>query len=472
MSGTITINSTDLINAVKPQLLQMPEITLQPCSYIIYTDGRNYCAKNGSTGEIEYYDTDASNVIQYAINNVDVSGGGKVFIKSGTYPITKTIDPKSNIIIEGEGWNTVLQYALSNPNPVIEGYNVSKVVLKNFVVDGMDINSGEKDLIHFAHSSYIRIEGLEIRNKKGTHNGDAIDMDDVTYFWVLNNYIHDIDGGGIHPSNADSPPYYGSCKGVIAYNILINTNRVANKAPIHVSGDSTLTGATPPQDIIIIGNYIDTSPDYGIFIQSLKISIIGNIIKNVGTGIMVSPFGSTASEAIDIIGNIIESTTASHGIVLYASTSGLVKKVSIVGNSIRNAYKSGIQLTSATETTIVANNVYNPGWGSFQDAPGTSKYIVAFNIFEKYIVTQQSPRIVRGNIGYLTENSGVAKISAGSTSVTVSHGLATTPSKVLITPLGQPQGKLWVENITSTSFNIATDTAPTVDLNVAWYAEV
>jgi hypothetical protein len=29
-----------------------------------------------------------------------------------------------------------------------------------------------------------------------------------------------------------------------------------------------------------------------------------------------------------------------------------------------------------------------------------------------------------------------------------------------------------VENITSTSFDIVTDTAPTSDLNIAWYAEV
>jgi hypothetical protein len=50
--------------------------------------------------------------------------------------------------------------------------------------------------------------------------------------------------------------------------------------------------------------------------------------------------------------------------------------------------------------------------------------------------------------------------------------LATTPTKFQITPLGQPPGKLWVENITSTSFDIVTDVLPTSDLNVAWYAEV
>ena len=75
------------------------------------------------------------------------------------------------------------------------------------------------------------------------------------------------------------------------------------------------------------------------------------------------------------------------------------------------------------------------------------------------------------NPSYLSRNMGQAMIPANTTRVTVSHGLAKAPTKVLITPLASPPGKLWVENITATSFDIVTDTAPTVDLNVAWYAE-
>ena len=69
-------------------------------------------------------------------------------------------------------------------------------------------------------------------------------------------------------------------------------------------------------------------------------------------------------------------------------------------------------------------------------------------------------------------NKGVATIPANSTRVTVTHFLGNPPSKFLITPLSQPPGKLWVENITSTSFDIVTDTAPASDLKISWYAEV
>jgi len=72
----------------------------------------------------------------------------------------------------------------------------------------------------------------------------------------------------------------------------------------------------------------------------------------------------------------------------------------------------------------------------------------------------------------LYNNAGQATIPANSTRVTVQHGLDKRPTKVLITPLASPPGKLWIENITTTSFDIVTDTAPTADLNIAWYAEV
>jgi len=66
---------------------------------------------------------------------------------------------------------------------------------------------------------------------------------------------------------------------------------------------------------------------------------------------------------------------------------------------------------------------------------------------------------------------GTATIPAGSTSVTVNHGLAAAPKKVLVTPAGN-LGAVWVSSITSTSFTINCSTAPTADTTVYWYAEV
>jgi len=75
------------------------------------------------------------------------------------------------------------------------------------------------------------------------------------------------------------------------------------------------------------------------------------------------------------------------------------------------------------------------------------------------------------NLYWLKRNSGTATIASGATSVTVNHGLVCTPSRVMVTPLGQPSGNLWVSNITSTSFTINISSAPSANLSVAWLAE-
>jgi len=77
-----------------------------------------------------------------------------------------------------------------------------------------------------------------------------------------------------------------------------------------------------------------------------------------------------------------------------------------------------------------------------------------------------------GGLILFTENSGVATIPAGKTRTRVEHCLTSTPSKILITPLTPPPGKLWIENITETTFDITIDTTPKEELRIAWHAEI
>jgi len=92
------------------------------------------------------------------------------------------------------------------------------------------------------------------------------------------------------------------------------------------------------------------------------------------------------------------------------------------------------------------------------------------------VVDRPSPLKTFSELGggtiLFTENSGVAAIPAGETRTSVEHRLASKPSKILITPLTSPPGKLWVENVTETTFDITTDTTPREDLKIAWHAEV
>jgi hypothetical protein len=74
---------------------------VEESSYIIFTDGSKYHARSGSTGAIEYSDTDASNVFQYVADKL-MNDGGTIFVKTGTYVFSKSVRLWSSIHVIGE----------------------------------------------------------------------------------------------------------------------------------------------------------------------------------------------------------------------------------------------------------------------------------------------------------------------------------------------------------------------------------
>ena len=84
------------------------KIPLQPFNYLIYREGNVYHAMNGKNGAVEISGTEPAEVIQYAVDKVNLAGGGTVFIKAGEYyfPYGKRVYIKDNIAIKGEGRST------------------------------------------------------------------------------------------------------------------------------------------------------------------------------------------------------------------------------------------------------------------------------------------------------------------------------------------------------------------------------
>jgi len=111
-----------------------------PYSYLIWTDGTTYYAKNGETGAIEYSGTDAVTVITNAINSIPAApdeqsyGGGKIFIARGNYSFNSKlfINHKDHLWIEGEGYGTSL------------------------------VATGNFPVIHLNYSSFVHIRNMEI----------------------------------------------------------------------------------------------------------------------------------------------------------------------------------------------------------------------------------------------------------------------------------------------------------------------
>ena len=191
--------------------------------------------------------------------------------------------------------------------------------------------------------------------------------------------------------------------------------------------------------------YVDVTSAIDFYYETPYSLITQNVIKGqLKYALALNPSLNNDMKKVIIRDNIFESPVPSKALLFILGTYSPTVYLSYYGNVTTD------QMENAADLYFVSSvsPVFIIDW----DTP---------------LVTNWGTAIYR----YKRRNSGNATIGAGSTRITVSHNLVTTPSKILITPLGSPPGKLWVENITATSFDIVTDTAPTADLNVAWYAE-
>ena len=140
MSGTITISSTDLLNAIytqlKSQITKEPEVAEQEYVYIIWTDGTKYYAKNGATGQIDFSGTDIASIFNDVVNSIDT--GGVIYIKKGTYDFNgATINIPKYISIIGDGaYITTLKNVSLNYDGSSMGWAPSVVVARLGFMNG------------------------------------------------------------------------------------------------------------------------------------------------------------------------------------------------------------------------------------------------------------------------------------------------------------------------------------------------
>ncbi|MEM9227090.1 MAG: right-handed parallel beta-helix repeat-containing protein [Verrucomicrobiota bacterium] len=82
---------------------------------MVYTDGTIFYARGDIDQKIIKESTDATEVIQAALNSIG-EDGGEVVIKSGRYPITKTLSLKSHTRLRGAGRSTKLMVTMEDEN--------------------------------------------------------------------------------------------------------------------------------------------------------------------------------------------------------------------------------------------------------------------------------------------------------------------------------------------------------------------
>ena len=394
--------------------LRSQDVRFLPYSYVILKENNIIKAIN-SDGKIEFKGTDAATVIQSAVNAL--TNGGKIFIKDGTYVISSKISlPYEGLLIEGSERKATILGMSSAGEFSIENEYVS---LKNLWFDGL--SGATKNFINndavTGRKFGITLENLWMYRRS---NVFLISLNDVEQLTIKGCHFEDF-GQRTWFDDAALVKLYVTGQ-YHAGNVFIHDNIFR---PCIDAG----TGDQVPAAITIVNN--STVKDFGgakIYSNhfawvGLNENIYGIHLRLTGSRYIVTLFvfdnrfenlkliytsevfqGSGGMNTIYIIDNLCnpKSTASSYPTIRFSDHTSLCR---IARNAIGGAYAISIPFNYAPYCNIVEDNRFDSG--ATLSLSATTKCSRNFN--------------------YVTENSGTATISSGST---IGTGLATVPTVV------------------------------------------
>jgi len=230
-------------------------------------------------------------------------------------------------------------------------------------------------------------------------------------------------------------------------------------------------GGARPQQNVIVGNIVN-GDGRGIMVHyANRTIVIGNYIVGTVKHSGIRVIGESAiNEGCIVKGNFVQ-TSRYHGIHIE-----LMRNVVVEGNVVKNNNQegttyNGIHIKDSTYVIVRGNKCYDDQvtktqqYGIYED--GTSDY----NIIEDNDVRENAvggisyigaATKVRRNVGYVTENSGVAIFSGDGTTTTfnIPHGLAAAPSKYGVSPLTPDADAARTVTVNATNIVVTYTTGP------------
>ncbi|MGD0424207.1 MAG: right-handed parallel beta-helix repeat-containing protein [Candidatus Bathyarchaeia archaeon] len=326
---------------VTTQTVQVGAAALvKPCSIQIFSDGTYTYMQGCSTGALLFNSTLAANVIDDAIGNL--TAGGKLFIKAGTYTFTTTpinmgsgnvaavgTTSVSNIELFGEGNSTILSAGVNMNGMVIGVHGGGGWYIHDLQINGNRVSQSASG------TGTPQLNGIYL----------ALSNNDV----VERCYVHDNKGVGIA---------VGGTSERILNNYIANNN---------ANGIILNSGS----DYVIQDNIVNGASDVGISISGLSSGPVSNVIctenivSNINLGI--SPWGGGSGIGITVgdqgygvnvtisLNRIYETTNAIESAPLLSPFYGNDEHVLISGNQIHSASSHGIHAESTTDLSILGN---------------------------------------------------------------------------------------------------------------------
>lgn len=309
---------------------------------------------------------------------------------------------------------------------------------------------------------------------------NSVAFSDGTFFsHFYNNIIYD----------GAASEHRGAFNGVSKY--IYNNHISGTGAGIYVTDgyhfkNLIIEGNTVIGDQTVEGVYLH----YNLSVENLIIK--NNIIKDTLYGIRLDfrwtdattpeQFAFSADTVAEICNNTID-TTADSGIYILCEGTSTSRK-SINNNRIHNTNRSNgsyysIHLYNTKYCKIIGNYITDDtayADNAVKESLACDYNFIYNNIFEGItapFALLGSHNVTDTNYGYLNKNYGTATITAGQTSVDVTHGLSAAPNRVILSPTTAPAGKqYYISAKAATTFTIIIDSAHSADISFDWEAVV
>lgn len=377
----------------------------------------------------------------------DAPDGSTILIAADTWDQSAgsvEVDGRTGLTFLGVGYGSILTGAVTQP--IFDVSNSSDITLRNLRLVGDDtagtiVKTGIKaqgavlglnvdrcfihdmgyDAVHVLNgtlSRRMRVTNCTIWNCDGdaVNPGGGGTGDSVDGFVVANNTIRDIVGDGVHLS-------IGSQYGTVVGNLIESCS--ANAVGLNNCAHVTITSNTIRDCTVALGT-----------------------------------FSSTPHEDISFTDNVVQGGTRAVDIA-HATNRLLVANNRMRGQSAASA----IRVANLTDGTIRDNELPD---STIEEGSGCTSLVVEGNRVASF-PTVESGTVSRGNIvtGLPTESAGTGTILDTDTEASVSHGLAGTPTSVIVTPRGN--GPLWVPSRTGSAF-VVERAGSSGDLAFDWQA--
>jgi len=419
-----------------------------PC-YTVWREGDYYFAKDAN-GEIDYSGTDASQIIQSALDH-----GKSVFVKKGLYIITASLQLNTLNYLFGEGWDTEFR----------KGANIDVITLKSSAVYNVHLEN-------FYINGYCEWKDFPLITL-GNYTGSGI---------VLNNTGFPDEPPWTPYSGADTAHRISNV--IIRYcksygvrllgnqrEILATSVRTLDNGDIGFSieggGDgkyvSCISGSNGNQGFLINGS---TN-------QFINCKAFGNGQNNVTGKADGFSIGRWNNQFI----NCYSQGNGRDGFLIWQSLAynNLIEGAIIDSNNVLNDVNgAGVCIDHAHDNIVVGCQFVDsqsPKLMRGMNLFASDNNTVSFNNFRMVKTPvfsfDTSHDKITQNVGFVTENSGTANIITTST-VTFDHGLAGTPTHVECGFKTIGYGT-WKWSATSTQITITVENSGTYTFS--WYAE-